>query len=303
MQAIDLGENQPVRMRNMILSTLGQASVDRMKILVRKIIVTSSPDGIGRRHTKPLLLPLIAIILLHFSLISGSAKIVSKKVPFLPGEKLTYQGAWGILPAGEVTLEVLPKETVDGVDAYHFAKTTKTNRAVDLIYKVRERQDSYVDAGLARSLLYKKRTVSKHPRDIVVRFDWEKKEVHYTNFGEKAPPLPVPPGSFDPLAIFFILRLHDLKENSVIEVPVTDGRMNLQVKATIGKKETIEIQGKMFDALEVWPDMERLEELVKKSDNPQMKIWFSADEKKLPLKIQSQVGIITFDFELVSMTP
>ena len=274
-----------------------------MKFIVRNIIAASGPDGRGRRFAKVLLLLFIAVILLHFSLIGGSAKIISKKIPFQPGEKLTYQGAWGVIQAGEVTLEVLPKATIDGVEAYHFAMTTKTNAVVDFFYKVRERQESYVDTNLTHSLLYKKRTVSKHPRDIVVKFDWEKKEVNYTNFGEKFPPLPVLPGSFDPLAIFFILRLHDLKENTVIEIPVTDGRMNLQVKATIGKKEPIEIQGRMIDALEVWPDMERLEELVKKSDNPQLRIWFSADEKRIPLKIQSQVGIITFEFELVSMTP
>ena len=55
-------------------------------------------------------------------------------------------------------MEVLPKETIDGVEAYHFAMITKTNAGVDLLYKVRERQDSFVDSNMIHSILYKKRT-------------------------------------------------------------------------------------------------------------------------------------------------
>jgi hypothetical protein len=245
----------------------------------------------------------LALILLMSSLISSSARVIDKKIPFYPGEKLTYEGRWGIIPAGEITLEVLPRETINGVETYHFAMITKTNAAVDLLYKIRERQDSYVDADLTRSVLYKKRTESKHPRDIVVNFNWEKLEANYTNFGKNAATIHILPGSFDPLALFFILRLQDLSENSVIEIPITDGNMNIRVKATIGRKDLIEIKGKMYNSVEVTPDMEQLENIVKKSENPQLRIWFSADEKKIPLKIQSKVGIVSFIFEFVAMAP
>ena len=250
-----------------------------------------------------MILSLILIMLLPSSLISGSARVIDKKIPFYPGEKLTYEGKWGIIPAGEVTLEVLPKETINGVETYHFAMITKTNAAVDLLYKIRERQDSYVDADMTHSVLYKKRTESEHPRDVVINFNWEKLEATYTNFGKNAAPVHILPGSFDPLALFFILRLQDLTENSVIEIPITDGNTNIRVKATIGKKDLIEIKGKMYNSVEVTPDMEQLENVVKKSENPQLRIWFSADEKKIPLKIQSKVGIVSFIFEFVSMAP
>jgi hypothetical protein len=242
-------------------------------------------------------------MLLPAFLIGGSARAMDKKIPFYPGEKLMYEGRWGIIPAGDVTLEVLPKEIIKGVETYHFSMITKTNAVVDLLYKIRERQDSYVDTGMTRSVFYKKRTESKHPRDIVINFNWEKLEATYVNFGKDAPTIPILPGSFDPLALFFILRLHDLNENAVIEIPITDGSTNFRVKATIGKKDVIEIKGKMYNSIEVTPDMERLENIVKKSDNPQLRIWFSADEKKIPLKIQSKVGIVSFIFEFVAMAP
>jgi hypothetical protein len=242
-------------------------------------------------------------MLLPACLFGAGATAADRKIPFSPGEKLTYDGRWGIIPAGEVTLEVLPKESLDGIETYHFAMTTKTNAAVDLLYKIRERQDSYVSSDMTRSVLYKKRTESKHPRDIVVNFNWDKLEATYINFGRSSPPIHIKPGSFDPLALFYILRIQDLTENAVIEIPITDGGMNIRARATIGRRGFIEIKGKKYDSIEVAPDMEELEGVVKKSENPQLRIWFSADEKKIPLKIQSKVGIVSFIFEFVSLVP
>jgi hypothetical protein len=62
----------------------------------------------------------------------------------------------------------------------------------------------------------------------------------------------------------------------------------------------------MYDAIEITPNMETLDKLdkvVKKSDHPQIKVWLTADERKIPIKIRSKVGIISFDFELVSDPP
>ncbi|MBW2711965.1 MAG: hypothetical protein JRC58_08735 [Deltaproteobacteria bacterium] len=51
--------------------------------------------------------------------------------PFNPGEKLTFQLKWTFIPAGEGVLEVLPLETIDGVKAYHFLLTVKSNSFID----------------------------------------------------------------------------------------------------------------------------------------------------------------------------
>ena len=266
-----------------------------MSILVKKAFY--------RRFQNFLTLALILTVVSSSSHSGGSSQDLDKKIPFNSGERLMYRARWGVLPAGEVTLEVLPRETIDGIATYHFAMITKTNDAVDLLYKIRERQDSYIDTNITHSILYKKRTESKHPRDIIVNFNWEKQEASYANFGEKAAPIHILPGTFDPLALFFILRLQDLKENSVIEIPVTDGNMNIGVKATVTKREMIKVAEKKYDTFAVAPDMERLENIVKKSDDPQLKIWFTADDKKIPVKIQSKVGIVSFIFELVSIAP
>ena len=83
---------------------------------------------------------------------------------------------------------------------------------------------------------------------------------------------------------------------------LTDGNLTIEVRAIVGKRDVIEIEGKMDDTIEITPNMEMLDKLdkaVKKSDHPQLKIWVTADEKKIPIKIRTKVGIISFDFDLV----
>jgi len=267
--------------------------------------IVSRPERIYHGFTKSIILGLVLIpmLFLHFPLVSAGDKVPGRKIPFQPGEKLTYRGTWGIIPAGELTLEVLPKQTINGIEAYHFVMITKTSALVDLIYKIRERQDSYIDTDMTHSIFYKKKTESEHPRDENINFNWEKLEATYTNFGQTKPPIHILPGTFDPLGLFYALRVQNLKENSVIHIPMTDGNnVSIEVMVNIGKRDVIEIEGKMYDTIEITPNMgmlDKLNKVVKKSDHPQLKVWVTNDEKKIPIKIRTKIGIISFDFDLV----
>ncbi len=248
---------------------------------------------------------LLCIFLLTAFQATGSATVLDKKPPFQPGEKYTYSARWGVLRAGEVTLEVLPMETINSVRAFHFAMVTKTNRAIDLVYKIREQQDSYISIDMTHSVLYKKRNEGNYPRDVVIDFDWEKLEATRSNFGEKMAPIAIVPGTFDPLALFFIIRLQDFKKSPVIEIPLTEGDKNIRVKATVAQKEKIEIGERAYETFKVVPDMELLaaQDVGKSSDEPQLIIWFTADDKKLPVRIQSKAKVGYFVFDLMTVEP
>jgi hypothetical protein len=243
-------------------------------------------------------LALFCVLLIAAGCIAAEAS--PKVAPFHPGEKLVYRAKWKYLPAGESLIEVLPFKMLNGVKAYHFAMTTKTSVSVDLLYKVRDRQDSYTDLQLSRTLLYKKRSTGKHPRDVIVSFDWDKMKATYASFGKPENPVTILPGTFDPLSLFFVIRLHKLNVGDVLEIPITDGKKCIPVKATVAGREPVTIDDKVYDSYLVIPDMERLENVVAKEKEPKLKIWFSADEKMVPVKIQSRVAIGSFVFELIS---
>jgi hypothetical protein len=116
----------------------------------------------------------IVITAITFFGSSLCVKADEKDFPFYPGEKLTFLLKWTIIPAGESVLEVLPMETIDGVKAYHFLLTAKSNAFIDTFYKVRDRIDAYTNTEMTHSVLYKKkqREGNSH-RDVIVKFDWQ----------------------------------------------------------------------------------------------------------------------------------
>jgi hypothetical protein len=226
-----------------------------------------------------------------------------KDLPFQPGEKLTFQLSWTIIPAGESILEVLPMETIDGIKAYHFLLTATSNAFVDIFYKVRDRIDAYVTADVTHSILYKKKQrEGKSVRDIVVNFDWQHKKAQYTNFKDKLAPIDILPGSFDPLSAFYFIRLADFKGKSTIERPITDGKECIIGRLSIIKKETIHLKTGTYDTYLIEPELKHIGGVFEKSKNAKIQLWVTADKRKIPVKIKSKVAVGSFVGELVSAT-
>jgi len=221
--------------------------------------------------------------------------------PFSPGEKLTFKLKWCFVPAGEAVLEVLPIENISSIKAYHFVLTVKTNQFFDAIYKIRDRIDSYTDIDMTRSILYKKRQAGlKHKRDVVVSFNWDINKAQYSNFGRKREPVSLLPGSFDPLSIFYYSRICDLKEKFILQRPVTDGKKCVIGSGEVIKREIIKLKSGKYDTYLLEPELKDIGGVFRKSKNATIKIWITADKRKIPVRIKSKVVIGSFVAELVT---
>jgi len=249
---------------------------------------------------RTLCLGVIILIIFSSPLCAETAKTA---FPFSPGEKLIFALRWGVIHAGESTLEIQPFETVSGETVWHFVMTAKTNSFIDAFYKVRDQIDAYADKGLTRSLLYKKKQrEGKSKRDIVVTFDWENSKAVYVNKGKAKPPVSLMPGTFDPLSAFYFARLTDFKTGNLIRRPITDGKKNVMGQITVKKRETIKIGEKSYDTFLVEPDLKDVSGVFEKSKDAKIQIWLTADEKRIPVKIASKVIVGSFVGELISVT-
>jgi hypothetical protein len=248
----------------------------------------------------------ITFIIISAIAVLGSSPCVKageKDFPFYPGEKLTFQLKWAIIPAGEGVLEVLPMETIDGVKAYHFLLTAKSNAFIDAIYKVRDRIDAYANTEMTHSILYKKKQdEGKTHRDVVVNFDWQNNKAQYTNFKDKRPPIDILSGSFDPLSAFYFVRLFDFQEKSKIERPVTDGKKCIIGKLSVVKRETLKLKSGTYDTYLIEPELKHIGGVFEKSKNAKIQLWVTADKRRIPVKIKSKVVVGSFVGELVSAT-
>ena len=235
--------------------------------------------------------------------LNSSSSAIEKNLLFGPGEKLTFKLKWMFITAGEAVLEVLPFETIDHVKSYHFVLTAKSSSFIDHFYKVRDRIDAYMNAEMTHSILYKKdQHEGKRIKDVVVKFDWERNEAIYSNFKQKRKPIDILPGSFDPLSAFYYVRRIGFKENSIIERPVTDGKKCVIGKATVIRRETIQISSGTYDTYLIEPDLKHVGGVFEKSKDAKIQLWVTADKRRIPVKIKSKVVVGSFVGELVSAT-
>jgi len=221
-------------------------------------------------------------------------------VPFRPGEQLNFAVYWSFIPAGEAVLEVLPSEVRDGVECFHFRATARTLDYIDLFYMVRDRLDAYTDNAVNRSVLFQQIQEGKHKRNVVVDFDWQKNEACYANFGEKRAPVPISPGSLDPLSVFYAFRLRELEVGGEMSCPVTDGKKAVMGRAKVLRRETIQCGGKEYDTFLVEPEMKEVGGVFEKDSRAKLHIWVTADQDRIPVRVKSGVKVGSFVAELTS---
>jgi hypothetical protein len=228
-----------------------------------------------------------------------------KKPPFYPGEKLVFELKWTFITAGEATLKVMPIMKVKGQDAYHFVMQARTNNFLDHIYKVRDRIDSYTDLNMNRAVFYaKKQHEGSYRKKVRVKFDWDKNQAQYTNLTEqkKKRPIDVMPGTFDPLSIFYYARTVPFEVGKSVRRPVTDGKKCAVGRAKIVKREKITVKAGTFETFLILPELKHIGGVFKKSPDAKIELWVTADERRLPVLLKSEVVVGSFSGELVSYT-
>ena len=206
---------------------------------------------------------------------------------------------YGPISAGSATLEVQDMALVNGVEAYHFILTATSNAFIDIFFKVRDRIDSYADAGMNHSLQYRKdQKEGKTRKDIRVDFDWDRNESTYVNFDSEPEVASLLPGSFDPLSIFYYSRLLDLRRGEEYQHPVADGQKNMMGILRVIGREKVTVPAGTFDTFVLEPDLQKVEGVFAKNKESRIRIWVSDDAHRLLVKMRSKVVVGSFVAEL-----
>ena len=223
--------------------------------------------------------------------------------PFRPGERYVYKLHWGIIQAGLAELAVMPTAELDGVPVWNFRLSVRTNEFVDVFYKVRDRIDSFVALSMQESLLYRKsQREGRSVREEEVRFDNEKRRATHSNHGQSAPSIGLMAGTIDPLAAIFYIRTQPLSEGLEIVRPITDGKKNVLGVSRVVGREKLVVNGVEYDTLKVEPDLKNVGGVFEKSDKSRITLWFTADERRLLLKVEGKVVVGAFTGTLSEFT-
>jgi hypothetical protein len=268
----------------------------------RRKMVTVKPMNFMNRIIFRQLSYIIILLVMGILLISPITLATKHNQPFYPGETLTYGIKWGIIPVGEGILSVHPWGEINGKDVYHFELKVTSSPFLDSFYKVRNKISSYVATDLTRSYYYMKNQIEgRTKREIIVEFDWDTNHAGYSNFGKQKPPVSIFPGTLDPLSALYFARLQNFDQIEEISVPVTDGRKCIIGKANIVKRENITIESGVFDTYLIEPDIEEIGGIFEKAKNSKIQIWLTADDRRIPVRVESKVPIGSFTAELISI--
>ncbi len=209
-------------------------------------------------------------------------------VPFGEGEKFTFAIQYGLIYAGDATLEIRNISVIDSVRSYHIISTARTNRAFDIVFKVRDRVESFMDFDNLFSLRFEKHIrEGGFKRDERVDFDQRK---HVAIYPDKT--VPIPPNTQDFLSALYYARTLPIEEGQAISMANHSGGKNYPIYIKVHGKERVRVPAGEFDCLVVEPVLQTSSIFEHKG---KLTIWVTDDTLRMPVLMRSKVVIGAFE--------
>jgi len=219
-----------------------------------------------------------------FQLIHRFPEVIS----FGEGEKLTFSIQYGLIYAGDATLEVRNIAVIDSVKMYHIISIARTNRAFDLIFKVRDRVESFMDYDNLFSLRFEKHLrEGKFRRDEQVTFDQRQ---HLAIYEDRE--VPIPPNTHDFLTALYYVRTLPIDVGQAISMANHTGGKNYPIYIKVLRRERVKVPAGKFDCIVVEPVLQTTSIFEHKG---KLTIWLTDDTVKMPVLMRSKVVIGAFE--------
>jgi hypothetical protein len=192
--------------------------------------------------------------------------------------------------------------TVSGKKFYEVKVFASTWKYLELIFKMRDTIESVFDPENARphNFIFRQRE-NRKVIDTQARFDAHKMKwrvlrqrgakVRQYEFGS--------PHTLDPISAVYLARSAEFSVGDRIEMEVFGGRSRYLVSLDIEEREPISAMGKTVEAYRIVPKVVNLTRAGYAGRMRQATVWISADEKRTPLKMVSQVFIGNVSIEMV----
>ena len=225
--------------------------------------------------------------------------------PFTPGETLTYDVTWTVFRAGEVTA-TLQTGGVGKENTYEAATTARSEGFVSVLFNVNNTYRAISDAqSLCSQSIVKEVSEGHRHKNTRIVFDYTRKLALLDEHDLSQPDAPpkhaesdIPPCVEDVVTAFYYLRRQHLQIGHTLELPVNDGSKTQRVIVDVQANEKVQTPMGTFDTVRVEPKV--FGGLLKRKGS--MLIWFSADERQLPVRIKAMVSVGTITGTLRSLT-
>lgn len=245
-----------------------------------------------------------------FSILIAALFVAAKMAPplreventtFTNGEFMKYRVHYGVINAGNVTLELRPEaEVINGRKCFHVVGKGFTNSSYDWVYKIRDRYESYVDEkALVPWRFVRDINEGSFKSYTETRFDHNLGKAFYLDEQHKVTTHDVPVNTQDVVSAFYFARTANRNTLKIGDkLPLTSflDRKLAKVNALLLAREIVIIDGKKFKGLKF---KLVIEEKGFSTDGSKINFWISDDENKIPLRVETELAIGSIKADLV----
>ena len=213
------------------------------------------------------------IIILLFSLGFG------QQIPFEVGEKLTYTLKFNVVKMGRGYLSVESMDNINGTDAYHVKFEAKTRKIADRVFPVHDIVDTWLNkSNLTTLRINKDISEGDYHKTYNSTIDYGN-QIAITNNDTISINGPVR----DPYSLLYYFRTIPLEVGQILDFTTFDQNKSNSFQVIVDGKEKVKVPAGNFPCLIVTPFTEGKTLLKNEGD---MTIWFSDDERRLPIQIK-----------------
>ncbi len=206
-------------------------------------------------------------------------------------ENLKFEISWGPVNVGEASLEVAQKVSFNGKLAYHIISQARSNSFCDTFYKVRDLNESWMDAINLSSLGYSKNLREGHFfRDEWVFFNHDTHFFLARTVSKNGSVIystgPIISHIEDILSSLYYLRSQTLTPGKNVLVNVNT-KKNWPLLVRVIRKEKITVPAGTFDTILVEPLVRKHGIFIQKGRK--LQVWLTDDAKKIPVQMQVDI--------------
>jgi hypothetical protein len=228
-----------------------------------------------------------------------------EKFPFFKGERLDYVISWGIITAGNASLEIKSLEN----DKTEFYVLAHNNGAFKSIYPVADTIYSRIrNKNFLPEVFKKINHEGKYHASSVIRFDrvgekaWLSDSV-FTDFERKQKKrsadtvITISGKELDIISAFYFVRQQaELKQGKTESFSAVSGKKKYELKVVVYGKEQVKTKAGTFECIKIEPILDG-DGIFKAAGR--LFIWLTDDNRRLPVLMKSKIALGSIKAELV----
>ncbi|HEX8254276.1 MAG TPA: DUF3108 domain-containing protein [Thermoanaerobaculia bacterium] len=212
---------------------------------------------------------------------------------FRDGETLDYTVTWMKVAGGTARMTIAPAD--DEKSRFRITSVARSGGSVGRLFKVRDEIETTVDAKDFSTLRIRKKLDERGDRtEETTTFE----DGVATRKRTATRRVPVPRPVLDPISVIYHIRTLDLAPGKSYEFPLYADLKLYNVRAKVIRREVVQTPAGTFNCLLIEPEMVR----GGVAREERLFIWYSDDERRLPVRIRTEVkfGSVTATLKSVS---